>query len=82
MGWNLRKIPDILEEKYINECKSLLNKKEYGKMLKVAYNQNSILENIFSIKNDAELKRKIITLFGIKFALFVNKNIVNGEHHA
>ena len=82
LGWNLRKIPDILKEKYINECKSLLNKKEYGKMLKVAYNQNSILENIFSIKNDTELKRKIITLLGIKFTLFVNKNIVKGEYHA
>ena len=82
LGWNLRKIPDILEEKYINECKSLLNKKEYGKMLKVAYNQNSILENIFSIKNDINKKTKNITLFGIKFSIFLKRDLVNGEYHA
>ena len=59
-----------------------LSEKDYASMLKVAKNKNSILENIFSIKNDTELKRKIITLFGIKFSIFLKRDLVNGEYHA
>ena len=82
LGWTLRKIPENSKQEYLDKCKMFLSEKDYASMLKVAKNKNSILENIFSIKNDTELKRKIITLFGIKFTLFVNKNIVNGEYHA
>ena len=73
LGWTLRKIPENSKQEYLDKCKMFLSEKDYASMLKVAKNKNSILENIFSIKNDAELKRKIITLLGIKFALFVNK---------
>ena len=34
--------------------------------------QNSILENIFSIKNDCGKRHKVITLFGVKLKI---KNI-------
>ena len=56
----------------LSKCQEYLTPKEYKKMLKRVTNRyNSIFELIFSLKNDDQLgiKRKIITIFGIKIKL-------------
>lgn len=72
MAYHYKYIPSNSIDKYLSKCQEYLTPKEYKKMLKRVTNRyNSIFELIFSLKNDDQLgiKRKIITIFGIKIKL-------------
>lgn len=62
--------------RYENECRKILNKKDYKDMLIKAKNKRNFFENIFSLKNKKEnaKKYKVLTIFGIEFIFKPKEN--------
>ena len=75
MLWHYPQIPDKDQEEYKNRCKSYLTPFEYKKFLLSTRTDNSLLENIFSIKNchSSEVRTKIITILWMKFKIKMKK---------
>lgn len=71
LGWHYANIPFESIDKYLNKCKNILNPKDYKKFLRNIKGKFSIPEKLFSLKNHKEngIKRKYLTILGIKFCL-------------
>lgn len=69
--YNLGYLSKLYENYYKQTCFS-----ENKLSLKTLPNKNSLLKKIFSIKNEtnASIKRKVLTIFGIKFKFKLNVN--------
>ena len=72
MSWHYKNVPSNMLDEYRSKCLKYLTPKEYKKMLHlVKYKHTSLLEFIFSLKNEQEfgIKRKVITILGIRIKL-------------
>ena len=72
MSWHCKNVPSDMLEEYHSKCLKYLTPKEYKKMLnEVKYKHTSLLEFIFSLKNEQEfgIKRKVITILGIRIKI-------------
>ena len=72
MSWHYKNVPSNMLDEYCSKCLKYLTPKEYKKMLHlVKYKHTSLLEFIFSLKNEQEfgIKRKVITILGIRIKL-------------
>lgn len=77
--WNYANIPPASSEKYLNKCRELLSPKDYELFLNKVKGKLSILERIFSIKNQKINggKVKYLTVCGVKIKLFAKGGCVN-----
>ncbi|MCD7878683.1 MAG: glycosyltransferase [Candidatus Gastranaerophilales bacterium] len=71
MSWHYQNIPEEKLEEYKSICQKYLTPQDYRKMLYKGRKHNTFWESIFSLKNEREfgIKRKVITLFGIKIKI-------------
>ena len=69
-------IPILKRAKYRKESLKYISQEAYKNILKIATNNNSYLENIFSIKNKKKWGEnfKIITIFWREYGIKFNKN--------
>ena len=68
--WHYSHVPDESIKRYENMClQYFTNKKEFKKFLKEIKTKRSLLEQIFSLKNEYKgaIKYKVITILGLKF---------------
>ncbi len=69
-------VPILKRSKYRTESLKYISNDDYTKILKIVTNNNSYIENIFSIKNKQKwgCNFKIITIFGKEYGIKVNKD--------
>lgn len=78
--WNCYSIPQESVKTFDDKCKELFSSKEYKKYIQMRDGKPdlSLLEQIFSVKNSKDKKRKIITILGIKIKFKIQKRNKNG----
>lgn len=71
LSWHFANISTESVEKYLNKCKNILNPEDYELFIEKTKGKLSILERIFSIKNQKinSVKIKYLTIFGQKFCI-------------
>ena len=71
LSWHFANIPTESVEKYLNKCKNILSPEDYELFIEKTKGDFSILEKIFSLKNQKinGVKIKYLTIFGQKFCI-------------
>lgn len=82
VSWHYSQVPDESIKRYENMCLQYFsNEKEFKKFLKEIKTKRSLLEQIFSLKNDYKgaVKYKVVTILGIPLYIKPKKKeVVNG----
>ena len=81
--WNYANIPPVSSEKYLNKCRELLSPKDYEMFLNKVKGKLSILERIFSIKNQKINggKVKYLIILGIRIMIDSIFSLKNKDFH-
>ena len=71
LSWHYALISAGSKDKYLNKCRKLLNSRDYGVFFKKTKGNLSLMEKIFSIKNQKinGVKVKYLTVLGVKLKL-------------
>jgi len=79
VSWHYSQVPDESIKRYENMCLQYFsNEKEFKKFLKEIKTKRSLLEQIFSLKNEYKdaIKYKVVTVLGIKFYIKPKRSVV------
>lgn len=71
LSWHFANIPVESVEKYLSKCRELLSPEDYELFIEKTKDKSSILERIFSLKNQKinGVKVKYLTILGLRFCV-------------